>query len=212
MDTPQREDDALFRYQLIAPLLDPDRQRGDQAQQLKAIAGQEHPHPVRGRVRRSVASLKRYLRRYRQAGRGQSKVQVLQRKERTDKGSTRRLRPEVLELAVQLRKEVPERSVAQVIHLMELQGRFRPGRFPGRLWTVTSVPRGVHGPRFRPVQRASGAGNVTGATPCGSRTPNWGRTCPTRLIPKGSGCGEPSCWPSLTTAAASLRTPSSIGT
>lgn len=127
MDTPQREDDALFRYQLIAPLLDPDLQRGDQAQQLKEIADQEHPHPVRGRVRRSVASLKRYLRRYRQARRGQSKVQVLQRKERTDKGSTRRLRREVLELAVQLRKEVPERSVAQLIHLMELQGAISPG-------------------------------------------------------------------------------------
>lgn len=127
MDTPQREDDALFRYQLIAPLLDPDLQRGDQAQQLKEIAGQEHPHPVRGRVRRSVASLKRYLRRYRKAGHGQSKLQVLQRKERADKGSTRRLRPEVLELAIQLRKEVPERSVTQVIHLMELQGAIAPG-------------------------------------------------------------------------------------
>lgn len=127
MDTPQREDDALFRYQLIAPLLDPDLERGGQAQQLKEIAGQEHPHPVRGRVRRSIASLKRYLRRYRKAGYGQSKVKVLQRKARTDKGSSRRLRPEVLELAVQLRKEIPERSVAQVIRLMELSRFIAPG-------------------------------------------------------------------------------------
>ncbi len=119
MDTPHREDDALFRYQLIAPLLDPDLQRGEQAQQLKAIASPEHRHPVRGRVRCSVASLKRYLRRYRKAGHGQSKVQALQCKERADKGSAR---PVVLELAVQLRKEVPERSVARLIHLMELRG------------------------------------------------------------------------------------------
>lgn len=127
METPQREDDALFRYQLIAPLLASDLERGDQATQLKEIAGQEHPHPVRGRVRRSVASIKRYLRRYRQAGHGQSKVLVLQRKERSDKGSLRHLRAEVLERAVLLRKETPERSVRQLIHVLELEGTIAPG-------------------------------------------------------------------------------------
>jgi len=126
MKTPQLEDDALFRYQLIAPLLDPSLQRGEQSQQLKAIAGQEHAHPVRGRVRRSTASLKRYLRRYRKAAEGQ-KVLALQRKERVDKGSTRRIRPEVLERAVQLRKEVPERSVAQLLRVLELEGTIAPG-------------------------------------------------------------------------------------
>lgn len=29
MGTSEREDDAMFRYQLIAPLLDPDLQRGE---------------------------------------------------------------------------------------------------------------------------------------------------------------------------------------
>lgn len=127
MELPQREDDALFRYQLIAPLLDPDLERGEQAEELKNIASQEHPHPVRGRVRRSASSLKRYLRRYRQAQHGQSKVQALQRKVRTDRGRPRRLPLDVLKLAVQLRQEVPGRSVAQLIHLMELQGVVAPG-------------------------------------------------------------------------------------
>jgi hypothetical protein len=93
---PSKEDDALFHCRLIAPLLDPDLQRGDQAEQLQALAMQEHPHPQRGRVRRSVSTLKRYLCRYRNAGPG-SKVQALQRKERTDKGKQRSLRPEVQE-------------------------------------------------------------------------------------------------------------------
>jgi putative transposase len=121
-----KEDDALFHYRLIAPLLDPDLQRGDQAEQLQALAMQEHAHPQRGRVRRSVSTLKRYLRRYRQAGPG-SKVQALQRKVRNDKGKQRSLRPEVLTLAIRLRKEVPQRSVAQLIHLLELQGVITKG-------------------------------------------------------------------------------------
>jgi len=126
MSIPPKEDDALFHYQLIAPLLAPDLERGDQAELLKEAATQEHPHPVRGRVRRSVSTLKRYLRRYRQATCG-AKLAALQRKDRIDKGKTRRLRPELIELAIQLRQEVPQRSVSQLIALLELQGAAAPG-------------------------------------------------------------------------------------
>jgi len=110
-----QENEALKRYKLIAPLLD---NTLDEAKKL--------------RLRREIAEKNditvRSLYRYEKAWRN-SEFQGLKPADRT-KHRTQNLPKEfdaLLQEAIQLRKEVPERSVEQIINILELEGRVAPG-------------------------------------------------------------------------------------
>ena len=106
-----QEQEALSRFQLIAPLLQEDLDDAKRLQLRKQIAQDNDI---------SVRSIYRYEKAYRE-GQFAGLKPAAREKRRSQK------LPEnfdlLLEQAIQLRKEVPERSVAQIICILELEGR-----------------------------------------------------------------------------------------
>lgn len=112
-----QEQEALSRFQLIAPLLQEDLDDAKRLQLRKQIAQDNDI---------SVRSIYRYEKAYRE-GQFAGLKPAAREKRRSQK------LPEnfdlLLEQAVQLRKEVPERSVAQIICILELEC-FLASNFP----------------------------------------------------------------------------------
>ena len=110
-----QEQEALSRFQLIAPLLQEDLDDAKKLQLRKQIAQDNDI---------SVRSIYRYEKAYRED-------QFAGLKPATREKRRSQKLPEnfdlLLEQAIQLRKEVPERSVAQIICILELEGYAAPG-------------------------------------------------------------------------------------
>ncbi len=107
---------ALFRYRVIAPLLAPDLTAGERTELQAALLGQLHLVPGVKKPRKlSARTLRRWQKAYREQGFAGLKPRI-----RRDRGKPRRLDPAVLEKAVALREEVPERSVRQLVEILTL--------------------------------------------------------------------------------------------
>lgn len=110
-----QDEEALKRYQMIAPLLDPDLDEGKKQQMREDIAEKNGI---------SKRTLYRYEEKYRNG-----EFDGLRPMGRTKKRSQRLPEnfDEVMEQAVQLKREVPKRSVRQIIKILELEGWAAPG-------------------------------------------------------------------------------------
>ncbi|MHB1256508.1 MAG: DDE-type integrase/transposase/recombinase [Dethiobacteraceae bacterium] len=113
---PTHEDQlAAFRYGLIAPIVC--RQTpllpGELKAYMEEVAGQVYDIPGSTRQQISARTLERYLSLYRKGGYDALKPQT-----KSSKGNTK-IPAVVLQKAVELRKERPERSVEQIIFLLE---------------------------------------------------------------------------------------------
>ncbi|MCC6093630.1 MAG: DDE-type integrase/transposase/recombinase [Eubacterium sp.] len=109
-----RDATALQRFQMIAPLLDEDLDPSKKVSMRRSIAEQNEL---------SDRTLKRYLLRYEIGG-----FDGLRPSERT--GNLSMLPDnyqELLNEAIQLKREVPVRSVNQIIFILESEGRVAPG-------------------------------------------------------------------------------------
>jgi len=109
---------ALFRYQLICPALDPDLSTKARGRVVRAIAAQSHAGPFGGQHRYSRDSLDRWIRRYRAGGFDALLPSARQPGSRIDTA--------VLELAVALKRENPERTAAQVARILRASSGFSP--------------------------------------------------------------------------------------
>jgi len=109
---------GLFRYMLIREAADPalsSRQRG---KMVREIAAREHTDPSGRRVRLTRWTLDVWIRRWRQGGFDALVPAPRQCQPRTP--------PEVMELAVALKKENPARTPAQVQRILRAQGGWAP--------------------------------------------------------------------------------------
>jgi putative transposase len=113
MNEEERKDLALFRYQLIAPLLRM-TERGAIQAALNSIAKEEHTLPNGSTRRFSVRTLERYLSGYRKGG-----LDALMPEVRNDRSRPRALPPAIIERAIALRREQPARTVEQLITILE---------------------------------------------------------------------------------------------
>lgn len=91
MDKDQRLEVALFRYQIIAPALEPDLKRGEKARILRERTQRIYDHPYQGKRRYRFETLRKWCKRYRKGG-----LDALFPKNRSDKGSTKALSQECL--------------------------------------------------------------------------------------------------------------------
>ena len=118
MDVVLQEQVAAFRYSLIAPIVS--RQSpfhyGEVQAMLEEISQHQYVIPGSQRTQVSVRSLERYLQEYRENG-----WEGLKPKGRK-KQQARALSPQILDAAIALRKERPERSVEQLIFMLEESG------------------------------------------------------------------------------------------
>ena len=110
-----QDEEALCRYTLIAPLLDPDIDNGKRIALRNKIA-EDHGTTVR--------SLYRYEKAFKDFSFGGLKPQPRE-KHRSQKLPANF--DELVAEAIQLRREVPERSVEQIIFILELEYRVAPG-------------------------------------------------------------------------------------
>ena len=110
-----QDEEALKRYQMIAPLLDPDMDEGKR-QQLREKAAEKN------------GISKRTLYRYEKGCReeGFDGLRPASRTKHRQQGLPENF-GEIMEQAVQLRREVPKRSVRQIIKVLELEGWAQPG-------------------------------------------------------------------------------------
>ena len=107
MDDPATQA-ALWRYGVIAPLLAPDLERHERAHLKQQAVETEHGGPGRQPRRVSERTIERWLKRYREQG-----FAGLLPQPRKDRGALKALDPSVLQKAVALREEAPERSTRQ---------------------------------------------------------------------------------------------------
>jgi putative transposase len=124
MDDPTlNEQVAAFRYSLIAPIVS--RQTpmlpGEMTRQMQEIASRSYTIPGSYKTSISIRSLERYITGYRKDG-----WEGLKPRPKSKTGN-RSIRPEVLQQAIDLRRERPERSVEQLIYLLERSGAAKPG-------------------------------------------------------------------------------------
>ena len=124
MDDPVLQEQlAAFRYSLIAPIVS--RQTpmlpGELTRQLEEIASRSYTIPGSRKTAVSVRSLERYIAGYRKDG-----WEGLKPRPRSKKNN-RSIAPDVLQKAIDLRRERPERSVEQLIYLLERSGIAKQG-------------------------------------------------------------------------------------
>lgn len=130
MENSLQEQIAAFRYSLIAPVVS--RQTpmapGELKAYLEQTASQTYHIPGSAKTRVSVRSLERYLSQYRNG-----EWEALKPKARV-KNKTSRIPPAILQEAIRLRRERPERSVEQIIFILEESKTVEPGViFPSTL-------------------------------------------------------------------------------
>jgi transposase InsO family protein len=113
-DQRKAEQIAAERVQLLAPLL---------SEGLDAAKAREIKARICEQTGLSERTLRRYLAMYQQEG-----FSGLQPKSRGRQPSAPAIAPDILEQAILLRREVPSRSVAQIIQIMEWEGRIQPGQ------------------------------------------------------------------------------------
>jgi len=102
---------ALFRYQVICPALDAALSTKARGRVVRAIAAQRHAGPFGGQHRYSRDTLDRWIRRYRRGGFDALAPSIRQPGTRID--------APLLELAVALKKENPQRTAAQVVRILK---------------------------------------------------------------------------------------------
>ncbi|MGH3513982.1 MAG: DDE-type integrase/transposase/recombinase [Pseudonocardiaceae bacterium] len=110
---------GLFRYQLIREAADAGLSSRARGRLVRVIAAAEHTNPAGRRVRVSRDTLDRWIRAWRRGG-----FDALVPDPRQ---STPRLPVELLEMAVALKRENPERTAAQVRRILRTQMGWAPG-------------------------------------------------------------------------------------
>jgi putative transposase len=104
---------ALKKHEIISPLLQPELEKAEKRRIRREIL-------ERGDI--SERTLRRYLAAYRK-----DSYEGLLPKTRDDAGRQRSIPPEILERAIEIRQELPERSVRRVIKILEGEGIVKKG-------------------------------------------------------------------------------------
>ncbi len=110
---------GLFRYQLIREAADPGLSTRARGRLVRAVAAREHLNPAGRRVRGSRDTQDRGIRAWRTGG--------FDALVPCPRQSTPRLPVEVIEMAVALKRENPERTAAQVRRVLLGQMGWAPG-------------------------------------------------------------------------------------
>ena len=109
---------GLFRYQLIREAADPAHSTKERGKMVRELASREHTDPFGRRVRISRQTIDRWIRDWRAAG--------STRWCPARASAPRAPRREVLELAVALRRENPERTAAAIRRILRTQLGWAP--------------------------------------------------------------------------------------
>ena len=116
MDREIKIQTSTERFEIIAPLL---------ADGLCAAEKRRIRLEVLEKLGKSERQLRRYLASYRKDG-----LKGLEPAGRADAGTFKAIPPDILELAMECKRELPERSVRNVVTILEKEGHIKPGSVP----------------------------------------------------------------------------------
>lgn len=123
----ERRQEALYRYLVIAPLLSPQLSRADRARLLAQILSEPPRRPDGGPTPPlSKRTIQRWLRTYETAA--GDPLAALQPKPRKDRGTSRKISPELLAQAITLREGSPRFSLRSILKRIEHPDRERTAR------------------------------------------------------------------------------------
>lgn len=105
---------ALFRYGLISSLLFGTLAAGELERNLREIAAKTYRIPYSSRAKVGITTLRRYLKLYQQGG-----FDALRPDVRADRHTPRAFPKELLQRAISLREEQPERTTAMIVNLLQ---------------------------------------------------------------------------------------------
>lgn len=105
--------EAAWRFQVVAPLVRGSMSRQEREDYRKALLAETMEHPLRGRVRLSPRTLRRWCKMARERGMG-----GLVFAGRKDRGTMKRLPAGALQRSLQLREEDPTRTARMVMRLL----------------------------------------------------------------------------------------------
>ncbi len=150
---------ALFRFAIISDLDIEALPRGQRSARLADLATRTYRVPEGHERQFSVRTLWTWWSAYCRHG-----LDGLLPRRRRDRGTPRALVPELLEAAIALRREVPSRSTATLIDILETQHRVVRGQLRRARSIATS-------PRPAPRVAASRRSATSATSACSSRAP-----------------------------------------
>jgi putative transposase len=109
---------GLLRYELIQEVIDPQLSAGQRGRMVRALAQRTHTDPFGESARVSRQTLDRWIRAWRTGG--------FEALVPTPARVSARTPTEVLEVAVALKRENPERTAAQIARIMRAQSGWAP--------------------------------------------------------------------------------------
>lgn len=131
----RRRDLGLFRYSVIREAADRSLSHAERGELVRALAARDHLLPGGGRIRISRGTLDRWIRTLRAGG-----FEALVPGPRE---GVLRIRPDLLELAVALRREAPRRTASQIVAILrEQEGQSPSERSLQRHFARLGLPRG----------------------------------------------------------------------
>lgn len=121
MDRKKAQEIANFRYRLISPIISKESLCfGEIAEQIREAAGKHYQIPGTRKSRVSARTIERYLRQYREGG-----FDALMPKYTDQRRS--RVPRDYIELALDLKREHPKRTVRQIMEMLEMSGQVPKG-------------------------------------------------------------------------------------
>ncbi|MFW5741389.1 MAG: integrase [Myxococcota bacterium] len=114
MDDDERQRVALWRLGVLGPLMSARLEHGDVRAYVRQAATRLHRMPDGTEVRLSEHTIASWHYAYKRWG-----LRALMPKDRSDKGQSRAVRPDVIELLVRAKAEKPRRSIRRLIKMLE---------------------------------------------------------------------------------------------
>lgn len=118
--------EALFRYRVIAPLLDAREELSIRAR-VEGLVAERHLHPRDGEITISARTLWSWLASFKKGG-----IEALHPRRRRDEGAVRAVSLAVLDRAEQLRRELPRRWTSTVLDILVREGTLARETAPHR--------------------------------------------------------------------------------
>jgi putative transposase len=122
VDDDARQKVALWRLSVLGPLISARLEHGDRRAYFEEAAARLHEHPDGRLVRVSPRTVESWYLAHRRGG-----FRALFPDERSDRGTSRAIPPEVAEIILKAKREKPRRSLRRIIRALERAHVARPG-------------------------------------------------------------------------------------
>jgi transposase InsO family protein len=147
MDDDDKRAIALWRFGVLGPLVSARLEHGDRRAYFEAAAARTHQKPDGRLVQLSPRTIEGWYLAYRRGG-----LAALYPRDRSDRGKSRVIAPEIADLCLRAKREKPRRSIRRIIRMLERAGKVKPGEL-----SRSSVHRllVLHGASRRPPRGPS---------------------------------------------------------